>query len=423
MKTLKMTARAIAISALAWAGVASGDAVTDWNVIANGAVATGRPGPIGSQDIALVQVAVHDTIQSYDRRFEPYYAEVKGAKGSRAAAAASASHAILVAFYPTQAATLDATFATWLANNGIASNDPGIAVGEQVAAKVATLRHVDPNPLPAPFTGGTEIGQWRPTESFLGGPPAGPPPSFAPMNSPWMADFKPFVLAGPARYRAPPPPDLLSARYTADYNEVKARGALTGSTRTAAETDIAYFWTDNFIAQWNRAACALLDKRMPANLGGRARLLALMNLAIADAVVGAWDSKRHYFFWRPVTAIRDGEYDNNPDTAGDPAWQSLVNNPNYPDYTSGANNVTGASTKMMELFFGRDDIPVTVTSNAPAAIKKERTFSSFTAASQQVVLARILLGIHFRFADVEARKQGRAVAEYIYDHALLPVTP
>jgi hypothetical protein len=416
MKRYQLAARAVVLAALAWAGAAGADAVTDWNLIANGAVATGRPGPIGTQDLALVQVAVHDAVQAIEHRFEPYYAEVRGAKGSKAAAAAAAAHGVLVAFYPTQAATLDSTYGTWLANNGL-TGDPGIAVGEAVAAKIATLRHLDPNPLPPPFTGGTGIGQWRPTESLL----AGPPPTLAPMAVPFMADFHPFALTGPARFRAPPPPEVTSARYTRDYNEVKAKGALTGSTRTAEQTDIAYFWSENFIAQWNRAACALLDKRVPTNIGNRARLLALMNLAIADAAVTAWDSKRFYYFWRPVTAIREGDNDGNPDTVGDTTWQSLINNPNYPDYTSGANNLTGAATKMMELFFGRDDITFTVTSNAPAAIKKERTFRSFSAAAQQVVNARVYLGIHFRFADTAARTQGRAVAEHVYDHYLLPL--
>jgi hypothetical protein len=421
-KTMKIgdKMRAFVLAGLAFAGTAGADVVTDWNDIANGAVAAGRPGPIGIVDLALVQVAVHDAMQSYEHRFEPYYAEIRGAKGSKSAAAAAAAHGVLVAFYPAQAATLDATYGTWLANNGLTGNS-GISVGEAVAARIVPLRRLDPNPLPAPFVGGTGIGQWRPTESFLGGPPPGPPPSFAPMATPWMASFEPFTLTGPARFRAPPPPELTSDQYTRDYKEVKAKGALTGSTRTAAQTDIAYFWTDNFVVQMNRAARALIDRRVP-NSGNRARLLALMNLAIADAVANAWDTKKHYYFWRPVTAIREGDNDGNPNTIGDPDWQSLVNNPNYPDYTSGANNVVGAATKMFELFFGRDDISFTITTNSPAAIKKERTYPSFSAASQQCVLARILLGIHFRFADTEARRQGRAVAEYVFDHYLQPVS-
>ena len=145
-------------------------------------------------------------------------------------------------------------------------------------------------------------------------------------------------------------------------------------------------------------------------------------MSIADAVITSWDSKLFYDFWRPLSAIREGEFDGNANTIGDPMWQPLVNNPPYPDYTSGANNVTGATTKTLQLFFGRDDIPFKITSNAPAAIKKERAYPSFTAASGQVVAARVFLGIYFRFADEEARKQGRAVAEYVYDHYLLPIS-
>jgi hypothetical protein len=143
-------------------------------------------------------------------------------------------------------------------------------------------------------------------------------------------------------------------------------------------------------------------------------------MSIADAVITAWDSKLAFNLWRPLNAIREGEFDGNDATEGDPLWQPLVNNPPYPDYTSGANNVTGAWTKTLELYFGTDNIPVTVTSNSPAAIKKIRNYASLSAVSQHVVLARILLGIHFRTADLEARKQGRAVAEYNFDHYLLP---
>jgi PAP2 superfamily len=418
MNRFRDMTRAVVLTTIAWAGTASADAVTDWNEIAAGAIPAGRPGPIGQMDMAVVAVAMHDAVQAYERRFEPYYVEIAGAKGSKSAAVAAAAHGVLVTFYPAQAATLGATYATWLANNGLTGNQ-GIAVGEAVAAKAATLRRLDPNPLPPPFTGGTEPGQWRPTESFLGGPPPGPPPSFAPMFAPWMASFDPFALTGPARYRAPPPPELTSARYTADYNEVKAKGALTGSTRTPEQTDIGHFWTDNFFAQMNRAARALVVKRTP-NMGNRARLLALLNITMADALITSWNTKLHYNVWRPVTAIREGDFDGNPNTAGDPAWQSLINNPNYPDYASGANAVVGSAVRAFALFYGRNNISIEVTSNAPAAIKKTRTYPSFSAVAAQVVNARIYLGIHFRFADTAARTHGQQVAEYVHDHYLLP---
>ena len=148
-----------------------------------------------------------------------------------------------------QAATLDATYTTYLADHGL-TGDPGLAVGEAVAAKIATLRRLDPNPLPPPNLGENAIGKWRPTQNHLGPPPLPPP---APFANPWLGDFHPFVVTGPARFRAAPPPELTSDRYAANYNEVKAKGALTGSTRTPAQTDVANFWLDNFAVMHNRA--------------------------------------------------------------------------------------------------------------------------------------------------------------------------
>jgi hypothetical protein len=405
-------------ASLNWTAPVLADAVTDWNEIANAAVAVGRPGPSGVIDLALVQAAVHDAVQATDRRFEPYYAEVRGAQGSKKAATAAAAYGVLVGFYPEQAASLDATYLSYLADRGLGGN-PGLAVGEKVASAYLPLRRLAPDPLPEPFIGGTNPGEWRPTDSLIGDPP-GPPAPFSPMATPWLAETNPFTLTGPARFRAEPPPSLTSVRYAIDYNEVKALGAFSNSTRTTEQTDIAYFWTDNFLAQWNRAIRAIVGQHVP-NMGDRARLFALANLATADAVITAWDSKRYYNFWRPVTAIQEGDNDGNPGTAGDPAWQSLINNPNYPDYTSGANNVTGAMTRTLTLFFGTDEMTFKVTSLAPLAVKKTRTFTRYSAAAQQVVNARIYLGIHFRFADTAARTQGRRVAEWVFDHFLLPV--
>lgn len=398
----------IVCGSLSWAAPVFGDAVTDWNEIAVAAVATGRPGPIGQPDLGLVQAAVHDAIQAYEKRFEPYYAAVKPKPaGSKVAAAVAAAHGVLVGFYPAQAATLTPTYLTYLANNGL-TGDPGVAVGEAIAALYLPLKRPDPNPPLAPFTGGTGIGEWRPIAPATA-------MTFVPLGA-----FDPLTLTGPARFRASPPPEVTSARYTTDYHEVKAKGALVNSTRTPKQTDIAYFWTDNFAVQWNRAMRAIVDTRVP-RIGDRARLFALANLAAADALITAWDSKKFFNFWRPQTAIQQGELDGNPNTAGDLAWKSLITNPSYPDYTSGANAITGAITKALELFFGRDKMTFDVTSNAPLAVKKTRTYSSFSAAAQAVVNARIYLGIHFRFADTAARKQGQQVAEWVQDHYLLPV--
>ena len=399
------------------AGPAHADAVVDWNEIAQPAIAAGRPGPIGAMDSALVQVAVHDAVQAIDKRFEPYHVEVKGAHGSRAAAAAAAAHGVLVGIYPAQAATLDATYFNYLATHGL-TGDPGLLVGEKVAAGILPLRRTDPVPLPPPFTGGTGIGQWRPTPSFLGSPPA--PPSGAPMAVHWLAGFDPFTLTSPTRFRADPPPALTSERYRKDYDEVKKLGSFGSTDRTPEQKDIAYFYSENFLAQWNRALRGIATKHLRRS-GDSARLFALANMSVADALISSWESKKFYNVWRPITAINEGDNDGNPGTVGDPTWQSLINNPNYPDYTSGANNVTGAMTRTLSLFFNRDRMTFEVTSLAPLAIQKTRVYNRFSEAADDVVDARIYLGIHFRFADTAARKQGQRVAEWAFNHFLLPL--
>jgi hypothetical protein len=398
------------------------DAVVDWNEITVAAVSAGRPGPIGVVDIALVQVAVHDAVQALEQRFEPYHVEIDVPKatrqqGRRSAAVAAAAHDVLVGMYPAQAATLDATYFNYLADHGL-NGDPGIVVGQQVAVRILPLRRVNPNPLPPAFVGGTGVGAWRPTNSLLGNPPA--PAPFSPMASPWMADFDPFTLTSPTRFRAPPPPALTSARYTRDYDEVRELGALVSAKRTAEQTDLAYFYSDATPAQWNRALRGIATRYLHRT-GDSARLFALASLATADSLITSWDSKRYYAFWRPVTAIQEGEADGNPATMGDPAWQSLINNPNYPDYTSGANNVTGAMTRTLELFFGTDKVAFEVTSLAPQAVQKTRKYYRFSDAAQDVEDARVYLGIHFRFADVAARTQGRRIADWAFDHFLLPL--
>jgi VCPO second helical-bundle domain len=157
------------------------------------------------------------------------------------------------------------------------------------------------------------------------------------------------------------------------------------------------------------------------NIGDSARLFALVNLSMADAIITSWDSKVAYNTWRPITAIRLGDDDTNPRTVGDPDWQPLINTPNYPDYTSGANNVTGAATRALALFFGTDEMTFTATTTNPMAIQQTRTYSRFSDAADDVVTARVFEGIHFRFADAEGRKQGRHVAQWVFGHFLKPL--
>src|SRR5262245_14739941 len=425
MKLKLQTSPAMAILAilLVAPATARADAVTDWNAIAIqtiSAVTPARPAPVAFLDMAIVQVAVYDAVQAIDNRFKPYHVEIPGASGSPEAATAKAARDILVNLFPAQTMSLDATYAQYLLAHGLSPNDPGVEVGRAAARGIIDLRANDGRfpPNQVPFIGGTNPGEWRPTESFIGNPPA--PPSFAPMLTPWVANVTPFTLKSGDQWRAKAPPALTSREYTRDYNEVKAMGERFSSARTAEQTDFAIFWAANYVALWNRVVRELAAAHV-SNIGDSARLFALVNLSMADAIITAWDTKVAYNFWRPITAIRLGDDDTNPRTVGDPDWQPLINTPNYPDYTSGANNVTGAATRALALYFGTDEMTFIVTTTNAAAIQQTRTYSRFSDAADDVVTARVYEGIHFRFADAEARKQGRHVAQWAFGHFLKPL--
>jgi len=407
------------LAAPAYAGE---DAVTFWNRTAVQtflAAVPARPAPIPFLDVAMVQIAVYDAVEAIDGRFKPYHVVIPGASGSKEAATAKAAHDMLVHLFPAQSPSLDTIYQQYQADH-FPANDPGVAVGAAAAAGIIALRANDGRfpPNPDPFNGGTDPGEWRPTPSFIGSPPA--PPSFAPMAAPWLADVTPFALKSGDQFRPVGPPPLSSNRYTKAYNEAKSMGARFNSGRTPEQTDFALFWALNYASVWNRVFRDLAEANLP-DIGDRARLFALTTLAMADAAITAWDSKVAFHFWRPITAIRLGDSDTNPDTVGDPDWQPMVNTPNYPDFTSGANNVTGAATRALALYFGTDDMDFTVRTTNTAAIQQTRDYSRFSDAAAEVVIARVYQGIHFDFADVEARKQGRHVADWVFGHFLRPV--
>ena len=403
---------------------AQADAVSDWNLIAVqriNAEVPAHPAPVTFIDIAIVQIAVYDAVQAIERQYTPYHVVIPGASGSTAAATAKAAHDVLVNLFPNQVGTIDTIYNNYLTTHGISPVDPGVAVGETAAAGIIALRANDGRFPPGqdPFVGGTAPGEWRPTESFIGSPPA--PPSFAPMAAPWVANVTPFVLKSGDQYRAAPPPPLDSNEYTKAYNEVKAMGARFNSGRTTDETHLALFWASNYLVVWNRVARDVAAAES-LNSSDRSRLFALVTMSVADAAITAWDSKVAYNFWRPLTAIRLGNDDGNPDTVGDPTWEPLINTPNYPDHTSGANNATGAATRAMALFFDTDEKTFTVfTTNTTPGIPASKTFNRFSDAAAEVVDGRIYEGIHFRFADEDARKQGRHVAQWVFGHALKPL--
>lgn len=398
------------------AAPAAADVVTDWNVnaltvIGQGAAA--RPTPSGLLDITMVHLAIHDAIQAFQQRFETYNAPISGAAGSPIAAAATAARDVLVNRFPAQATSIETTYQNYLSANGLLPTDAGVLVGQQAATNIITRRANDGSfpQNPEVFIGGDAPGEWRPTQ----------PTFLVPMSAPWFGAVTPFALRDvDGLLQEPPPPRLRSRTYAKAYNEVKALGARVNSARTPEQTDLAYFYADNFLALLDRVLRAIAAAHLPDS-GDRARLFALAHIAGTDALISAWNNKRYYAFWRPSTAIFHGDDDGNPQTAGDPTWLPLIDDPPYPDYTSGANSITGAFMRTLRLFFGRDAFMFDVTSNVPQAIQKTRTYSRFSDVAADVVEARIFLGIHFRFADTVARRQGQHAAYRAFSHVLRPL--
>ncbi len=391
--------------------VSRADVVTDWNLITVNATNTApaRPGPSNLLDIAAVQLAVYDAVQAYEHDYRPYCTDIPNASGSPEAAAARAAYDVLRARLTSAAQIdfIDAAYANYLSTKGISPVDEGRDVGIAAAACINAMR-TDDGSFPVgypPFFGGTGLGEWQPTTAGTS------------MATPWLAFVTPYTIKSSSQFRPGPPPALGSPEYTRDYNEVKSIGAKFSTTRTQEQTDVGNFWNLNYQSVINNMLRDLSTEHID-NISDSSRFFALTSSATADAIIAAWDSKRTYYFWRPITAIHNGDLDGNAKTESDPSWDSLFPAPPYPDYTSGANAVMAASTRAAQLFFGENEMTVVVkkTPNGPS-----RTFSKFTAVRDEVVEARIYGGIHFRFADTAARKQGEHIAQWANGHYFRPV--
>ena len=396
-------------------GNAHADVIADWNVIGLGeASAASRPGGSPAIDLATMHAAMYDAVQAIEKDYQPYrVGDVPNAAGSPIAAAAKAARDVLMYRFSARADQINGIYENYLFNKGIDPNDPGVAVGTYVAARLLSYRSCDGSlPIPAPFfTGGMGIGEWRPT-----------PTAFSAMNpGPYLGQVTPFFMTRPTQFRPEAPPAITSKRYTRDYNEVRLYGAKTGSLRSDEQTDLANFWGGNtFAAIYNgvrNVAANHVD-----NVSDSSRLFALVAMSQADTIIGVWDAKYHYNLWRPQTAIRNGDADGNNATVGDANWESMILNPPYPDYTSGANGVSSSSMFTMEHFFETDSMEFSMTTtNTGPTNQDTRNYTSFSQATQEVVDGRVLLGIHFRFADEASVGIGKNVAKWGFKNYLRPV--
>jgi hypothetical protein len=412
------------------AGTASADEVTDWNqTMLRAALVGGTSPPVTTRVAAIVQAAVFDAVNGIARRYTPIHVAPAGPAGaSQDAAAVQAAYATLVQLYPAQKSTLDARLAVSLAVLGSQENSAAIASGrawgQTVADAILAWRSTDGfTPAPPPFLGGTAVGQWRPT-----------PPAFASGAVPQFAYMTPWAIAAPSQFRPAGPPPLTSTRYGTDFNETKQMGSMSSSTRTTEQTVYAWFWnsaTPSFL--WNTVAVSLVtglgseseengerdshDTRHDSTLQN-ARLLALLNVAIADAAIACFEAKYTYVSWRPVTAIPLAATDGNPTTTEDPAWMPLFATPAHPEYPSAHSCLSAAAGSVLADRFGEKTHFTMQSDSMPGVV---RSFKSFSSALEEVKNARIVAGIHFRSATDDGQTVGASVAEYVLDHAAQPV--
>jgi hypothetical protein len=403
-----------AVCVFAWVSAAStaaaADAVTHWNDVAATNINAAGRFPAGLTDMAKVHLAIHDAVQAYEHTAEHYCADIANAAGSPSAAVAKAARDVLVAQLPAaQDATVEAAYQAYLTANNLVG-DAGIGVGQQAAACIIGLRTGDGSfpANPPVFVGGTQPGEWRPTTPGTS------------MAAPWLGGVTPFALKTSDQLVDVGPPLLTSGRYTQEYNEVKAVGAKNSTTRTAAQTELANFYSDNLVLLMQRTLRTIAET-YGNGLAESARLLALANVAAADAAINSWNAKVKFNFWRPVTAIREGQNDGNDATVGDPTWEPFLTTPPYPDFTSGANNLAASMTRTLKLFFRSDSLPFTVESKAAAATQKFRTYEHFSDLASDMIEVRIYQGIHFRSADDVAYRTGVRSADWAVSHILKPL--
>jgi hypothetical protein len=404
----------LALAVMAVPMVGRADTVLDWNAYAANAIVgvANMPPPRGLIRLAMVHVAIYDAVNAIEGYpFTPYAVTPNVVTpASPEAATAAAAHDILVTLFPSQQAVLDAEYAASLAliPDGPAKTN-GISVGQQVAAGVLLFRANDGRDAIVPYMPGSGPGVWIPT-----------PPGFLAAQAPEVAYVRPFTLNSPSQFRAEPPPDLLSDTWARDYNETKSLGAAIGSARTPEQTDLARFVSDQPMLLWNRTWRDIAASQ-GLNLLDNARFFALLTTTSSDALIACWDSKFFYNFWRPVTAIRAGDTDGNPQTEPDPNWIGVVVTPNHPEYPAAHGCFSGASCETLTYFFGTDNFSFTMNSLVPGLTQPVRHYTSFSQALQDALDARVYGGMHFRNSTHQGAIIGKQVSHFATRHFFRPV--
>jgi hypothetical protein len=408
---------------------AAGNQVLEWNqIFIDTLIATNTANSSSQRLGAILHTAIFDALTGIDQRYTPILVHGRAPHhASRRAAVIAAGYTALLGLFPSQQAALDMRYAASVAalieqcetsagserrrrscERRIAR---GIEWGTEVAQAVLAWRATDGFSASYPaFTGGTAVGQWRPT-----------PPAFGAMSAQGLAFTEMFVLAHDTQFEPGPPRTLTSTTYADDFNAVKALGRRTGSTRTEDQTALAPFWEGNASVHWNQAANQIARSNQ-LSLSESNRLLALVNIAMADTALTIWTAKRFYgaiateVTWRPVTAIPLAETDGNPDTAPDADWLPLVNTPSHPEYPAGHPSLNGAAATALLSYF-RDAQTFTLTTTG----QPSRTYTSIRQAHADGNNARVWGGMHYPSTVAISDAVGKAIARYVNRSSMRPL--
>lgn len=388
LPSLPTAAIVFAVAFLAGAPRAQADTVTDWNTVAGDIVAQARIGtPAAMRIMAIVQTAVHEAVVAV-----PLLQPDNAAAASDAAVAA-ATRASLARLLPQQVPAIDKAYQSAMAKvaDG-AARSAGVAVGEQAAARVVAWRADD---------GFAAADRYRPHAA-----PGAYVPTAGVAASQWP-QRKPWLLADAAQFRPAPPPALDSDRWARDYNEVKALGSKASTQRTAQQTEVARFWEYSLPPIYHAVARSVAQAP-GRTLAQNARLLAAASQAMDDALIAVMDAKYQYGFWRPVTAIRNGDRDDHPGTEMDAGWMPLIDNPGHPEYPSAHSILAGAVGALLKAEVGRGRMPELSTSS-PSANGATRRWATVETFMQEVADARVWEGIHFRTSTEVGLDMGRRI--------------
>jgi len=387
--------------------VCAADAVTEWNEKTIAASAQAKQLPAAaSRTVAIVHTAMFDAINSVEGRYSPYKFKVSAPSGSSSeAAGVAAAHAVLLKLFPEQRADLDAAFAASLAR--IPDGDgrtAGISVGEEVAAKILALRASDGADVPNTYRPATAPGV------FVS--PA------LPISTQWR-NMTPWVMERSSQFRPAPPPPLTSSVWANDYNEIKDLGSKKSTVRTPEQTGIARFWVLAGPASWEPIVRHLASTQ-GRTLLQNARLFALVELATADAYIAVFEAKYEFGFWRPITAIRNGDMDGNDATTRVPDWEPAIDTPLHPEYPCAHCITSAAARAVLESEFGMGPIPV-FTMTSPTAPGVTRKWTSVKDWADEISAARIYGGIHYRNSTVVGQTMGKQIGDLTVQNFLKPI--